>query len=76
MPKVDLSNTVIAVTADHSTPCIMKAHSDDPVPLIIATDGITPDGISDYSEKSTRSGSLGEIKGTDIMPLLVKTAKK
>lgn len=76
LPKVDLKDTVIAVTADHSTPCIMKAHSDDPVPLIIATEGIDFDGISDYSEKSAKSGSIGEIKGTEIMPLLVKYAKE
>ncbi|MFH1867745.1 MAG: 2,3-bisphosphoglycerate-independent phosphoglycerate mutase [Candidatus Omnitrophota bacterium] len=75
LPKIDLKNTVIAVTADHSTPCIMKAHSDDPVPLMAATEGIDFDGISSYSEKSVKSGTIGEIEGVDIMPLLVKLAK-
>jgi 2,3-bisphosphoglycerate-independent phosphoglycerate mutase len=76
LPKLDLKNTVIAVTADHSTPCIMKAHSDDPVPLIIATDGVSGDGLSGYAEKECKKGSIGEINGTAIMPLLVKAAKR
>lgn len=71
---VGLKDTVIAVSSDHSTPCIMKAHSDDPVPLIIATEGVTPDGISGYSEEECRKGSIGKINGTKIMPLLVKLA--
>lgn len=73
---VGLKDTVIAVGSDHSTPCIMKAHSDDPVPLIVTTEGIIPDGISGYSEEECRKGSIGEINGTKIMPLLVKFAEK
>jgi 2,3-bisphosphoglycerate-independent phosphoglycerate mutase len=29
-----------------------------------------------FSEKAAKLGSIGEIKGVDIMPLLVKLAKE
>jgi len=75
IPKIDLSNTIIAVTADHSTPCPIKAHSDDPVPFIVCGGGIQPDGTPDFSEASCQKGSLGTLNGTAIMPLLVNSAK-
>jgi 2,3-bisphosphoglycerate-independent phosphoglycerate mutase len=76
LPKLDMANTVIAVTADHSTVCAMKAHSADPVPLLIAGANIKPDGSLSFSEKAAALGSLGEIKGQEIIPLLVKSAKE
>lgn len=30
------SNVVIVVSGDHSTPCVKKSHSDDPVPLLVS----------------------------------------
>ena len=76
LPKLDISNTVIAVTADHSTVCAIKAHSADPVPLLITGGSIKPDGSLSFSEKAASLGSIGEIKGQDIMPLLVKSASE
>jgi len=35
LQKINLKNYVICVTADHATPCELKAHSDDPVPLLL-----------------------------------------
>lgn len=74
--SVDLKNTLIAVTADHSTPCLLKAHSDDPVPLLICGANVTPDSSLVFSEESSKSGSIGTIQGTQILPLLVKIAAK
>ncbi len=75
LPKLDMNNTVIAVTADHSTVCAIKAHSADPVPLLICGGNIKSDGSLSFSEKAARLGSLGEITGQDIMPLLVKSSQ-
>ena len=75
MPKVNLKETVIAVTADHSTPCQLKAHSDDPVPLLIAGGAITGDGLKVFGESTAKTGSLGKLMGPQIMPLLVKELK-
>ncbi|MDD2688577.1 MAG: alkaline phosphatase family protein [Candidatus Omnitrophica bacterium] len=74
--KLDMANTVIAVTADHSTVCSMKAHSSDPVPLLISGGDTLPDGSLSFSEKAASLGSIGEIKGQDIMPLLVKSSQQ
>ena len=75
LPKLNMSDTVIAVTADHSTVCAIKAHSADPVPLLLTGGDIKPDGSLSFSEKAARHGSIGEILGRDIMPLLVNSAK-
>ena len=76
LPKLDLNNTIIAVTADHSTVCAIKAHSADPVPLLVCGGEVKPDGSLSFSEKAAKLGSIGEILGRDIMPLLVKSAKE
>jgi len=74
--KLNLDNTILAVTSDHSTPCSLKAHSSDPVPLLICGGGVSPDGSENFSEKACRNGSLGEILGKDLFPFLVKLAKE
>jgi len=76
IPKLNLSKVVIAVTADHATPCSLKSHSEDPVPLMVITSGITPDGLDYFGESACAKGSLERIKGTELMPLLVKIAKE
>jgi 2,3-bisphosphoglycerate-independent phosphoglycerate mutase len=76
LPKVDMDSAIIAVTADHSTVCAIKAHSSDPIPLLICGGNIEPDGSLSFSEKAAKLGSIGEIKGQDIMPLLVKSAQE
>lgn len=75
MPKINLQDYVIAITADHSTPCKLKSHSADPVPLLICGGALKPDGTMSFSEKAARLGSLGELNGQEILPLLVNTAK-
>jgi 2,3-bisphosphoglycerate-independent phosphoglycerate mutase len=76
LPKLDMDNTIIAVTADHSTVCAIKAHSADPVPLLVSGGNVKPDGSLSFSEKAAKLGSIGEIFGRDIMPLLVKSAQE
>ena len=60
--KIDLSKIAILVTSDHATPYSVKAHTDDPVPFIVYSPNITPDGLSLFSEKECFcKGSLGLI---------------
>ena len=75
LPRLDLRDVLIAVTADHATPCSLKAHSDDPVPLLVSGGGVKPDGTRRYSEREAASGELGTLSGVDIMPLLAGLAK-
>lgn len=73
---LNLDEVLIAVTADHSTPCILKGHSDDPVPLLVAGGTIRPTGAiaSKFSEGTARAGSLGEILGRDLVPMMLADA--
>lgn len=76
LPRIDLKDTVICVTADHSTPCKLRAHTDDPVPLLISGGKIESDRIEKFSEKECRRGSIGVLEsGTMLMPLLIKAIK-
>jgi 2,3-bisphosphoglycerate-independent phosphoglycerate mutase len=69
------SAVVVAVTADHSTSCVRKAHTADPVPLVVAGSMLTSDGTSAYSEAEAADGSLGRLKGTEVLPMLVEMAR-
>ncbi len=62
---------VISVTADHSTPCSLKAHSGDAVPIMIYGSGLRYDSVSHFGEKFFAEGSLGTILGCEYMPLLI-----
>lgn len=42
LERLDLSRVRLCVTADHATPCVLGAHSDDPVPWVLAGAGVPP----------------------------------
>ena len=67
LKKINLSETVIVVTADHATPCEMKGHSADPVPFIISGGKVKADFIERFGESSCQNGSFGTIKGDTFM---------
>ena len=76
LPEIDLDECVVCVTADHATPCRLKAHSDDPVPLLISGDKVSSDGVEKFSERDCKRGSLGILeRGTLLMPMLMKVLK-
>lgn len=62
---------VISVTADHSTPCSLKAHSGDAVPIMVYGSDLRYDSVSCFGERFFAEGSLGTILGYDYMPLLI-----
>jgi len=77
LPKISLSDCIMCLTADHATPCKLKAHSDDPVPLLISGDKVPGDGVKRFSETECRRGSLGTLeRGTLLMPMLMKILKE
>ena len=77
LQKITLENYIICVTADHSTPCELKAHSDNPVPLLISGDKIRGDNIPKFSERQCKKGSLGSLEhGTQLMPKLIGLLKQ
>ncbi len=74
LPRIRLEETVIAVTADHATPCALRGHAADPVPLLIAGGGVASDGSRVFSERAAASGKLGLLLGVDLLPLLTRLA--
>lgn len=66
---------VVLVTGDHSTPAIMRGHSWHPVPFLMA--GGPARGERDapgFGETACRAGSMGTVRGCDLMPLLAARA--
>jgi 2,3-bisphosphoglycerate-independent phosphoglycerate mutase len=63
-------NVSIAVSADHSTPCLLKSHSSDPVPLMIyrAEEEFELQEGARFTESSAARGSLGLLEGPDVLP--------
>ena len=68
--SIDLSSTIVAVTADHSTSCVRKAHTADPVPLLVSGGGVQPDGVASFGEHACAEGALGRLRGVEIVPRL------
>lgn len=56
----------LVVTGDHSTPCELKGHSSDPVPLL-HFDTKAGDVIDRFTEESCKEGSYGKLYGKDVM---------
>jgi 2,3-bisphosphoglycerate-independent phosphoglycerate mutase len=73
---ISLDDHIICVTADHATVCSKKAHSAEAVPLLIAGGAVKPDSTRSFSEKTAKRGSLGELTGTELLPLLIKLSKE
>jgi 2,3-bisphosphoglycerate-independent phosphoglycerate mutase len=71
LPAIDPGGVVLAVTADHATSCLRKAHTADPVPLVVCGPGVQADGITAFGERAAGDGSIGTIRGIDILPRLV-----
>ena len=67
-----LGGTKLAVSCDHATPCALKMHSDDPVPLLVTTES-RGDGRR-FTEANARLGSLGHLKGSEVLDLVVSGA--
>jgi len=55
----------VAITADHSTPCKLKSHSADPVPVLLYNDSIPKE--KKFNENEARKGTLGRIDGKEFL---------
>lgn len=64
-------DTLIAITADHSTPCEVGEHSGDPVPVVIWGKGVRADKQLAYGETSCSVGGIGRITGKDFFHILI-----
>ncbi len=58
-------NIKVVVTCDHSTPCKLKMHSADPVPVLVYGNG--KNKSEEFNEKQAKKGSLGKMYGKEFM---------
>jgi 2,3-bisphosphoglycerate-independent phosphoglycerate mutase len=59
----------LGVSCDHSTPCALKMHSSDPVPLMITSKERDADCCR-FTERDASRGSLGTLRGYRVLPRL------
>ena len=67
LDNIDVTKIAVMISADHSTPCINKGHSDDPVPLLISGNMITNDDSQRFTEEEGRKGAIGLIEGAQVV---------
>lgn len=77
LASVDLSNIALIVTADHATPPSVKAHTDDPVPIVLTGLNVTPDKVMKLTEEECYAkGSLGVIEhGWEVLHRMLSLIK-
>jgi len=75
LDKIDTNNVAVVVSADHSTPCINKGHSDDPVPLLVSGGKTNTDQTNRFTETEAKKGSIGLIEGAQVVRTALKLIK-
>ena len=75
IPRIlKLNPEVLLVTADHSTPCMMEAHSFHPVPTIIHGKLARRDDVREFTETACCHGGLGHIPSEALIGLALAHA--
>jgi len=71
-----LNPSVFCITGDHSTPCVLKAHSWHPVPVLIYSPYVLGETSERFTEREALKGELGIFYAYKLMPLLLAHAGK
>jgi 2,3-bisphosphoglycerate-independent phosphoglycerate mutase len=75
-PLLGWRDCIIIICADHSTPCAIKDHSADPVPVIIRGEGVRTDDVVRFDEYSCARGGLNRITSAALMPTALDLINK
>jgi 2,3-bisphosphoglycerate-independent phosphoglycerate mutase len=68
---------IVCLTGDHATPASPDViHSGDPVPLLVAGPGVRADRVERFGELDCADGILGQLRGPDLMPVLLNAADR
>jgi 2,3-bisphosphoglycerate-independent phosphoglycerate mutase len=71
-----VNKPTIIISGDHSTPCINKGHSDDPVPLLLSGNKARRDGSARFTERYASKGSIGMLMGSDVLTTAINIITK
>ena len=75
-PLAEREDCLMVICGDHSTPCDIRDHSADPVPLMIHGDGVRVDSIDRFTEVDCARGGLHRIQGLALMPIVLDLINK
>ena len=75
LENIDTEKIVVMISADHSTPCINKGHSDHPVPLLISGNKIKNDGSQRFTESDGAKGEIGLLEGAQVVNTALEIIK-
>jgi len=73
---IALNPDVLVITADHSTPAVLKSHSWHPNPFLLVNKYIRPDEVTYFSERAFVHGGLGRFLAKDGIALMLAHALK
>lgn len=77
VPLVERGEIVVVVCPDHQTPSAGPLyHGGGAVPLLIAGGVAGADEVAVYGESACARGSLGVLRGTDVLPLALDAADR
>jgi len=76
LDSINLDETYLAVTADHTTSSVTRNHEGDPVPIAITGPYVRRDDVEEYDERACAKGGLNRIRGVDLMPTLMNLIGK
>ena len=66
---------VLAITGDHSTPCVLRGHSWHPQPVLLHSPYSGSDKLDRFTETGANLGSLGLFEAKYLMRLMQANAK-
>jgi 2,3-bisphosphoglycerate-independent phosphoglycerate mutase len=75
LDNIDTGKVSIVISGDHSTPCINRGHSDDPVPVLVSGDSVKKDGTLRFTEDEAKKGKIGLLAGADVIKTALKLIK-
>src|SRR5918912_361557 len=73
---LNVSEPTIVISGDHSTPCINKGHTDDPVPLLISGKRAMKDNSARFTESYASRGKLGLLMGVNVLDTAINIVSK
>jgi 2,3-bisphosphoglycerate-independent phosphoglycerate mutase len=77
LSSLPTDQAIVCITGDHATPASPDViHSGDPVPLLVAGPGVRADAVTSFGELDCAAGILGQLRGPDLMPVLLNAADR
>ncbi len=77
LDRLATDRAIVCLTGDHCTPASPEViHSGDPVPFVLAGPGVRADRVTRFGELDCSFGILGQLRGPDLMPVLLNAADR